>query len=346
MSTADHPSNEDTLRAALRHIERLEARLARLEAAQRGGPDADDHAQANRRGFLKLAGAMAVTAVGAGTLNAAPAAALDGSAILQGQVNTGQLETGVVNEGTGAVTTAALKGTGPSNSNGLWGVSLGALGAGVTGESDVGYGVYGVSASGYPLFAAGSGRIGMSAHVVTGPPSAGAYVSGDVIRDSQGAMWVCVTGGSPGTWRKVAGPTSAGQLHVLPSPVRAYDSRPSQVPSAAPQGGEGPFASGTARNVDLSLNATGGGPLVPVGATAAVVTVSVFSITAEGFMTLYRSGTVPASTINVFWGNLAGNQTAATTIVALSEARQFSIRATLANGPSVAAAIDVVGYYL
>ena len=33
-----------------------------------------------------------------------------------------------------------------------------------------------------------------------------------------------------GRWRKIAGPGTAGQLHVLPTPVRVYDSRPGEAP--------------------------------------------------------------------------------------------------------------------
>ena len=32
-------------------------------------------------------------------------------------------------------------------------------------------------------------------------------------------VWACVANGSPGTWRKIAGPATAGRLHVLATPT-------------------------------------------------------------------------------------------------------------------------------
>ena len=48
---------------------------------------------------------------------------------------------------------------------------------------------------------------------------------GEVVHDTNGDMWVCVAAGSPGTWRKIAGPSASGAFHVLELAVRAYDSR-------------------------------------------------------------------------------------------------------------------------
>jgi hypothetical protein len=162
-------------------------------------------------------------------------------------------------------------------------------------------------------------------------------------------MYVCVTGGtgSAAVFRKIAGPGTAGQFHVANPVRRAYDTRISQVNSGnAAQGGQGVFVPGTTRTVDLSLNFPGTStPLVPPGATAAVLTAAVFEIQAEGFLTLYPTGGTFAPVINVYWGNVAGSQTSSMTVVKLDASRRFDVRSTML-GTSVSVTFDVLGYYL
>ena len=42
-----------------------------------------------------------------------------------------------------------------------------------------------------------------------------AHTRGEVVHDTNGDVWVCVSAGSPGTWRKLAGPSASGAFHVL-----------------------------------------------------------------------------------------------------------------------------------
>ena len=50
----------------------------------------------------------------------------------------------------------------------------------------------------------------------SGAPSTGTFIAGDFIIDLSGAQWVCTTGGTPGTWAKIAsvGATAAGASAV------------------------------------------------------------------------------------------------------------------------------------
>jgi hypothetical protein len=60
------------------------------------------------------------------------------------------------------------------------------------------------------------------------------HLPGEIRRDTNNDLWACVgfSGiGTPGAWRRVAGPSTAGSLVVLPSPVRVYDSRPGLPPT-------------------------------------------------------------------------------------------------------------------
>ena len=54
----------------------------------------------------------------------------------------------------------------------------------------------------------------------SGAPVSGAFVAGNIVVDRTGAVWVCVSPGSPGTWAQVAGGTGStngneGQAAVL-----------------------------------------------------------------------------------------------------------------------------------
>ncbi len=47
---------------------------------------------------------------------------------------------------------------------------------------------------------------------------------GDVVNDTSGNVWLCVQAGSPGRWRLIGGPQSAG-AYVPLTPTRVFDSR-------------------------------------------------------------------------------------------------------------------------
>ena len=51
-----------------------------------------------------------------------------------------------------------------------------------------------------------------------------AHAVGELYEDATGELWLCTAAGSPGTWRQIAGPTTAGAFHAI-SPRRVYDSR-------------------------------------------------------------------------------------------------------------------------
>lgn len=129
----------------------------------------------------------------------------------------------------------------------------------------------------------------------------------------------------------------AGAAHLLPEPLRAYDSRNLTA-----------FAPAETRTVDLMFGTSGAGAsklAVPPGATGALVTVTVTRTAAAGFLTLYSGAltTAPAtSTINWVAG---GQDVATTTTVAVDATSKVKITAgpTAANGTDVI--VDVIGYY-
>ena len=150
------------------------------------------------------------------------------------------------------------------------------------------FGVAGVGS--HDLFAAGSGVIGLVAALDEGPPTADQWFHGDLIKDLQGSLFVCVESGEPGRWRKLAGRTSAGAFHAI-SPAHVYDSR----------GAAGKLADGAERNVSV-VGPNGGSPVVPFGARAVSATLTVTDTEGVGgFLAVRPAGTPYAGTSSINW---------------------------------------------
>jgi hypothetical protein len=162
-----------------------------------------------------------------------------------------------------------------------------------------------------------------------------AHQKGDVVETSGGELWVCTAGGTPGVWRKVAGPTTAGALHVLAPAVRVYDSRPGLAPTTV--GPKTPLVANTPRTFDLTANASH----VPADATAAMVTLVVTNAaTTGGNLTIWANGgTRPAGT-TLAWGGKT-DRCSTLAVTALDAKARMQV---VANAPADLA-IDVIGYY-
>jgi hypothetical protein len=208
-------------------------------------------------------------------------------------------------------------------------IGLGNTGAdGIAGLADTGVGVIGFSANNADLLALRSGLIGMVGHLASGPPAAGTYVTGDLIRDEGGQLFVCVNGGSPGTWRKLAGPSTAGAFDAI-APARVYDSR-----------GGGKTVTNQERVVSVATNA-GGDVVVPAGATAVAVTFTVTQTDGPGgYLWARPAGTPYGGTSSINWSG-AGQNLATTVISALGGDRQLAVIGVTPTH----FVIDVTGYY-
>jgi hypothetical protein len=74
---------------------------------------------------------------------------------------------------------------------------------GVNGFSNAGAGVFGESQQGYAgAFQGGKAQLRIVPKSGTGPPTSGSFGAGDLYLDSAAALFVCVAGGTPGTWRR------------------------------------------------------------------------------------------------------------------------------------------------
>ena len=86
---------------------------------------------------------------------------------------------------------------------GVWGRHTG-NGPGVAGDSGGGPGILGNSTNGYGAqFGGGKAQVRLVPKSKTGKPKAGAHLKGELYMDSNGAIFVCTKGGTPGSWRKI-----------------------------------------------------------------------------------------------------------------------------------------------
>jgi hypothetical protein len=202
-----------------------------------------------------------------------------------------------------------------------------------------GVGLHGVSEQGFGMIA--FCRDGVGGHFQGGRANANLppfgsppplrtdeHLQGELVHDQNGDVWVCVGGGTPGVWRKLAGVHTAGQLHLLAAPLRIYDSR----------AGDGLLASGARRTVTVAST------VAPLQATGAMINLTVTLTVDRGFLAVFANGATYQGNSNVNW--FADNQTLAVTTVTAVDADQKI--AVLAGGPDTAAThfvVDVIGYY-
>lgn len=156
-----------------------------------------------------------------------------------------------------------------------------------------------------------------------------AHRAGELYEDETGTLWVCVLDGTPGTWRELGGTTSSGAFHAI-SPKRVYDSR----------AGGGKLQAGEDREV--SVASTGAVEVIPTGATAVTLTLTITQTEgAGGFVAVRPAGTPYEGTSSINWS--APDQNLATTVVsALGGDRRLNLWGGQASTHVIA---DVTGYY-
>ncbi|WP_420451545.1 hypothetical protein [Ilumatobacter sp.] len=168
----------------------------------------------------------------------------------------------------------------------------------------------------------------------------GAHRRGEVVADRDGTLWYCVSAGSPGTWRTLAGAATAGALHPL-TPFRAFDSR-------FDAGGRLSAGDSVTVSVAVVLDPTTGAVVrrdaVPAGAVAVAANVAAVRTGGTGFLTVNPGGddAVGASALN--WTDGANLSNAG--IYRLGGDRRLEV---IAGGEAAAAAdvvVDITGYYL
>lgn len=296
-----------------------------------------------RRSMLRLAGAAAVGGV-ASALVARPVVATTGAMQYGASNNAGGSPTSLDST---AAYTLSVTNTGNPYSTALYAVAHGTCQAVVGRIIDAagnGFGVWGQSnsAHGYPLVGSGGqAQLFLDPSTAAGPSlTAVVHAKGEIAFDAAtSALWACTGGGTPGTWRKIAGFGTAGTLHPI-SPARVYDSRLAV----------GVIATGASRTVSVANKIDGTGAVaqanvVPAGATAVAFNVTVTNtVGTNGFLAVNDGGNTSAASSTINWF-ANGQKLANGSIVKLNGSREITVVCGGLPG-STHFIVDVVGYYL
>ena len=167
-------------------------------------------------------------------------------------------------------------------------------------------------------------------------PAPKTYTIGDIVYDTAGDLWICTVAGTPGSWRRLGGASTAGSLVLLNTPVRIYDSRPGEVPLNSTKG---PITGNTTRVIDMKNNSSG----VPAGAAGVLCTLTLVNTSANGgFLSLFRNGAPTPATSSVNWTS-ANQVVGTTTVTAVDVTAQAKVFCP--PNSSTNFFIDVIGFY-
>jgi hypothetical protein len=317
-----------------------------LEAS--GGTEVKD---TSRRTMLRSL-ALGAAAAGAATLvsNGRPAFAADGDPLTMGQTNEFNTATNVNYKGaTTAASVNVQSGDETAANNTILNNNFNSAGAALLGVAS-GNGNQGIGIIGWSKKANGTGVVGFTggagayggeffgglAEVRLRPGGAApitltnAHQVGEMYEDQDGTLWICTAAGSPGTWREIAGATTAGSFHAI-APRRVYDSRASSK-----------LSPGEDRWISVANATDGTLDVVPSKATAVALTVTVTETEGTGgFVAVRPGGTVYNSTSSINW--FGPNQNLATTVITgVDTDRQITL---LAGAQHTHIIVDVTGYY-
>ncbi len=309
-----------------------------------------------RRGLIAGAAALVAAAIAKSAAQPAEAAVV---AMTTDTMNPVAAVTGVTGTVTGAPAWRSQNNASPAatdtTADGIQGFASAAQTAGVFGRNDGGVGVWGETANGYGVFGdsvAGYGGFFQGGYATLllqpgGPtpgatPPTGAHLKGEVFVGTDGTIYFAIANGSTlATWRKLAGPTTAGSLHVLPTPDRYVDTRA----GGGNRGGvTGPLPVNTTKVYQITGVAGAAGVTIPAGAIAIVGTLTTVGTAASlpgSFLTIWQGGTQPPVS-NVNYGPPPSDILATQFVSALSTDGKVSVF----NRSDANYLVDVVGYYL
>ncbi|HEV2237283.1 MAG TPA: hypothetical protein VGR57_11535 [Ktedonobacterales bacterium] len=279
---------------------------------------------------------------------------------------------------------AAYDATGSGSSMGVYATSSGGIGvqgisasgdavrgqttngSGVYGSSTTGIGVYGTSTDQNGVRAISTnldgiytvgGRYGASVQGslaqlhfqglpgTPGAPTAGTHDRGELYVDGSVTLWVCVAGGTPGTWVRLSGVANGvpgGALNYLPTPIRIYDTRGgTSAPLPVSKGALAGQSTTTIQVTGTSVATDQGMLSVPVGATGVFGNLTVTNTQGGGDLILWPHGAQRPNTSNINYG--PGQTVANSVNVGLSSDGKMDLFVHVSTTDVI---FDVAGYVI
>ncbi len=211
---------------------------------------------------------------------------------------------------------------------GVYGTADGANAAGVNGNSTSGIGGW---------FTGGKANLRLIPNGSPGIPAVD-HSTGDMLVDSNGMLFYCIAGGTPGTFRQISGPSIAGAFTLLSSPDRYVDTR---IGFGGVTGQQPP---NTTQTFQITGRPGQSGIVIPDGAVAIFGTLT--AIAGPGalpgsFLTAWGSGAQPP-TSNINYGP---SQVLATSFVSALGTAGGHGTLNIFNRSDANYLVDVAGYY-
>ncbi len=296
----------------------------------------------SRRMLLK-SGAAAGAAVAAATLAPRSVAAADGANMLIGRRNESDSgNTFLIGSGIGQYSDQNVLTVSDQSATSAFPAAIGAYGQ----DDRVNNGLYAFTGgrndadtnTGYAIVATSQGgRSNLLLVPSSGNPHSDTFAHrrGAVRSDTSGNLWFCTDSGTPGVWRRLAGPKSAGAVHAI-TPARVYDSR--FVDGALGGGSNRQIFAGNAIDVvsgDVTMF-----NVVPSGATAVFFTVTITGTVGEGFALVAPGSATSVTGSSINWTS-AGQTAANGSFSTLDDSRNLRV---FAGGGSTEFIIDITGY--
>jgi hypothetical protein len=243
----------------------------------------------------------------------------------------------------GATNQFFVPGGGPGQLNsGLYGYGVNGA-TGVTGDSTTGVGA---------ILSGGLAPLRLTPSGATGAPAASAHTAGELYVDSNGDLFYCTAGGTPGTWVQLSAPappappappaTPRPVFITLPTPDRFVDTRSGLGGVTGPLPGDAIHVFQMTGRIGLSGNAA---LQIPNAATAIVGNLTVVgaaAIPSGSFVTLWPGGPRPTvSNINVGPGTVVANAY----VVGLGSTGGYG-SVSVYNQSAGDYILDVTGYYI
>ncbi len=300
---------------------------------------------------------FANTSVGSSGVGVLGRSDSSGSTGVEGEAG-GSGSTGVSGRTTGSGSFAVDAQSTASNSTGLRaratatnGVGVSASGSTNGGNGVVATGATGVRADGnlYGAWLTGDTAGLLLAPTTTQRPAqrSDAHVAGEVCSNvgvggaGTGELWVCVEPGSPGLWRRVAGPDTAGAFTAI-APVRMYDSRrPAPMPGRIASGDNRVVSVADARDRRSGEVVTA--DVIPIGATAVTYNVTLDGTAGGGYLSVNPGDAATFSASSINWSS-PGSTLANAGVVKLDGSRQ--VKVFCGGVGSTDFIVDITGYYL
>jgi hypothetical protein len=155
-----------------------------------------------------------------------------------------------------------------------------------------------------------------------------------------GDLWLCTVAGTPGTWTKIGGATTAGSFHPV-RPFRVFDSR-----AATPAPGR--LEAGSSRTVsvaharDLTSGEVVTADAVPAGTRAISCNLTLVETDGAGFLTVNPGGETAIAAASANWS--ASGLVLNNGIIAAIDAATRTVTIVCGVG-STHAVVDVTGYW-